>query len=76
MEDMQHAKRLAFFDTSRSLLWNTTVRKIAERTVSSEAEGGLDSLFRSLLRELLLHVVFKKAMNGTASMNVLLRVTL
>lgn len=64
-----------FFYTSRSLLWNTTVRKIAERTVSSGAERGLDSLFHSLVRELL-HVVFKKAMNGTASMNVLLRVTL
>lgn len=47
-EDMQHAKCLAFFDSS---LWNTTVRKIAERTASSGAEGGLDSLFHSFVRE-------------------------
>lgn len=51
-EDMQHAKCLAFFDSSRrSSLWNTTVRKIAERTASSGAEGGLDSLFHSFVRE-------------------------
>lgn len=42
-EDMQRV-----FDTSRSLQWNTVARKIAERTVSSGAEGGLDSLFSSL----------------------------
>lgn len=48
-EDMQQC--LAFFDTSRSLRWNTTVKKIAERTVSSGAEGGLDSLFHSFVRE-------------------------
>lgn len=62
-EDMQRV-----FDTSRSLQWNTVARKIAERTVSSGAEGGLDSLFSSLSKSGFLHVtlVLKKAKkNGT-----------
>lgn len=75
-EDMQRV-----FDTSRSLQWNTVARKIAERTVSSGAEGGLDSLFSSLSKSGFLHVtlVLKKAKKmalGKARMYVVLRVAL
>lgn len=64
VEDMQHAKCFASLirlDRAYGIQQWGRLYRWAERTVSSGAEGGLDSLFHSLVRDLFLHAVFKNS---------------